>query len=155
MVDGIFGVNPALQSVSAELYIRLAMRQPLAASNQDLVTDNVDACHFLRDRVFDLNARVHLHEVEVLPFIDEKLQRSDIRISDLSDRFNDTAPDLMAQLGSHDDRRRFFNQLLMPPLDRAFALSEMNRVTVLVSHDLKFHMTRALDKFLDVAMRNT
>src|SRR5689334_21947966 len=43
----------------------------------------------------------------------------------------------------------------MPPLNRALALPEMDRVTVLVSHDLKFHVTRMLDKLLDVAMGDT
>ena len=42
----------------------------------------------------------------------------------------------------------------MPPLNRAFPFAKMDRVAVLVQHDLKLHVTRALDEFLEIAMRD-
>ena len=43
----------------------------------------------------------------------------------------------------------------MPPLNRAFPLAQMDRIPILVRHNLKFDVTRSLDKFLNVAMGNT
>src|SRR6185436_18012308 len=43
----------------------------------------------------------------------------------------------------------------MPALNRALALSEVDDVAVLVRHDLKLNVPRALDEFFDVAMRHS
>src|SRR3954451_9956008 len=47
-------------------------------------------------------------------------------------------------------RRTFLNHLLVTPLNRAFALAEMDVVTKLVSEDLDFDVTWFLDDLLDV-----
>ena len=47
-------------------------------------------------------------------------------------------------------RRRFLEHFLMPPLNRTFALAQMNHVAVLVAQHLKFDVPRPLDQLLDV-----
>src|SRR5258708_39616514 len=49
-----------------------------------------------------------------------------------------------------DWRRAFFDYLLMAPLNRAFALTEMHYVAVRVSKDLYLDVSRLLNPFLAV-----
>ena len=50
-----------------------------------------------------------------------------------------------------DERRgAFFEDLLMPALERALAFAEMNQISVLVAQHLDFDMPRILDELLDV-----
>src|SRR6202049_3524470 len=44
----------------------------------------------------------------------------------------------------------FLDDLLMTPLHRAFALTEMDQVAVPVARDLDFNVTRPVDRFFDV-----
>src|SRR5688572_6937472 len=105
--------------------------------------------------MFDLNSRVHFHEVKLVSLIHEKLERAHVRITDILNRTHAPAAHLRAKFRSHDDRGRFFNQFLMPALNRTFALTEMNGIAVLIRHDLKFDMPRPLDELLDITMRDT
>ena len=45
---------------------------------------------------------------------------------------------------------RFFNQLLVPALNGAFALAERHHIAVLVSQYLKLNVARPLNEFLHV-----
>ena len=47
-------------------------------------------------------------------------------------------------------RRRFFQNLLVPPLDGTLALSQVNRVSMLVSQDLHFDVSRVNHRLLDI-----
>ncbi len=58
------------------------------------------------------------------------------------------------QLGVDGRRRRFLDQLLMAPLNAAFALAEVHDVPVLVAEHLKLDMARPLDEFFDVQIGN-
>ena len=51
-------------------------RQRFAHRDPQLLLDQVEARHLLGDGVLDLNAGVHLHEVEVAVGIDQKLDRA-------------------------------------------------------------------------------
>jgi hypothetical protein len=48
----------------------------------------------------------------------------------------------------HAPRRRLFQNLLMPALDRAIALEQGNRVSVRIGEDLNFDVTRAREILL-------
>src|SRR5262249_36121518 len=137
---GVFSVDAALDRMSAKLNIALSVRQTLTGSDHDLVPDDVDAGNHFSHRMLDLNAGVHLHEIEVPFFVDREFKVSDIGISHVFDRLNAPPAYFVSQRRRHDDRWRFFDQLLMPALNRAFAFAKMNRITVLVRHDLKFNV---------------
>ena len=53
-------------STHLELDVLLRDGQHLPECNLDLLPDEVNARHHLRDRVLDLDARVHLHKVKAL-----------------------------------------------------------------------------------------
>ena len=59
-----------------------AERQRQARRDPDLLLDDVDAGRELRDRMLDLEARVHLEEVESAALIDEELDRAGVRVAD-------------------------------------------------------------------------
>ena len=46
-------------------------------------------------------------------------------------------------------RRRFFDDFLMPALERAFALAEVDHVAVLVAEDLNLDVPRMFDEFFE------
>ena len=60
---GILRVDAALDRVAAQDDVLLTQRQRLARRDEELLADEVDAGDQLGDRVLDLDARVHLHEV--------------------------------------------------------------------------------------------
>jgi hypothetical protein len=60
------------------------------------------------------------------------------------------AADALAQLGSEIGRRRLLDDLLEPPLHRAFALEHMDDVSLPVAEHLDFDMARTLDIGLGV-----
>ncbi len=61
---------------------RPATRSFSPVATRDLHLDQVDAGDLLGHRVLDLDARVHLHEVEVLVGIDEELHRAGVLVAD-------------------------------------------------------------------------
>ncbi len=71
-------------------------------------------------------------------------------VADLAERFADDVSDFLAQLGRHPYRRRFFDQLLVAPLNRALALPQADDVAVLVAQHLEFDVARVLDISLHV-----
>src|SRR5437764_4450882 len=138
--------------MTAKLNILLAMRQPVIRGDQDLVANDIKTSDELGYGMFDLNSRIHFHEVELLAVVHKEFESSDVRVPCILDGLHDPAADLVTQFWSHDHRGCFFNQLLMPSLDRTFALTQMDGIAVLISHDLKFDMTCSLDKLLDIAV---
>ncbi len=50
----------------------------------------------------------------------------------------------------HNRRRRFLDHFLMPPLNRAFALAEVNHVTVMIAQHLDFDVARLDNEFFEI-----
>ena len=100
--------------------------------------------------MLDLNARVHLHEIETTVFIEQKFERARTCIANRLRRLQRSLTHLLTQLRSHHWRRRFFEQLLMPALNWAFALAEIDTSAVFVRHYLDFNVPRTLDVTFDI-----
>jgi hypothetical protein len=63
------------------------------------LADEVDARDCLGHRVLHLDARVHLHEVEVLVVVDEELDRAGVLVADLAfTKAHGRSADLLAEL---------------------------------------------------------
>src|SRR5439155_24673903 len=60
--------------------------------------------------------------------------------------FTHTPPHLLV----NNRRWRFFQNFLMPPLDGALALAEMDNVSMFIGQDLHLNVPRVCDQFLDV-----
>ena len=77
---GVFGVDPALDRVPAEHDIVLLEGQGLTRGDPDLLLDEVDARHQLRDRVLNLDSRVDLDEVEVVGRVNQEFTGSRVHV---------------------------------------------------------------------------
>ena len=81
---GIFGVDAALDAVAAKLHRADGVLELLAGGNADLRLDQVHVGDHLGDRMFHLNARVHLDEVERAVLVHQELDRAGIGVADLA-----------------------------------------------------------------------
>ena len=97
-----------------------------------------------------LDARVHLDKVELAVFVHQKFNRSGVLVPDLGQAAAQRAADLLAHGRRHLQTRRLFDQLLMPPLNRALALKQRDHVAVLIGQHLKLNVPRPLNVFLHV-----
>jgi len=106
----------------------------------DLLLDEIDPCHHFGDRMFYLDACVHFHEEEVMVLVEEELDGADIPVMHSLDGFDGNAANFPPELLVDGRRRRFFEELLMPALDRAIALAEMHDMPAMVGNNLHFDM---------------
>ena len=78
----VLGEDPALDRVAAPGDVPLPQRQRLAGRDGDLELHEVHAVHQLRDRVLDLEPRVHLHEVERALLVPEELDGAGVDVAE-------------------------------------------------------------------------
>jgi hypothetical protein len=130
--------------------LALLKRQRLAVRERDLQLDHVNAGDQLRHGVFDLQARVHLQEIEVVRRIDQELDGPDVLIADLLDRVTGDSRHLTATLFREHRRRAFFDHFLMPTLDAALTFAEMDHVALSIGSDLDLDVVAARDQPLEI-----
>src|SRR5690606_20386628 len=70
-LERIFRIDAALDRVALDFNVALAVAQLFAGSDADLLLHDVHPGDHLGHRMFDLNAGVHLDEVELFVFIQE------------------------------------------------------------------------------------
>ena len=137
----MLGIDTAFDGMAGEGHILLPERQLLAGGNLNLLAHEIDARNRLCDRVFDLQAGVHLDKEELAIFIEE-LHGADAEIAHPACRLGGDAADLGALLGAENGRGGFLEQFLVTALDRAFALAEMHDIAVAVCDHLNLDMAR-------------
>ena len=140
----IFGNQSCLDRVSRELHLFLRHRKVLARRNVQLPADQVKTRHGFSDRMFDLQAGVHFHEIKLTVRCQQALDRTRPHIVDRTRGAHRHLTKRLAQERIDRRARRLLDQLLVPALQRAIAFAQMDDVTVRVSKDLYFHMTRLL-----------
>src|SRR5581483_7274582 len=138
----------------AQAKIAVRNGETIPGRNADLFLDQIDPRHFFRHRMLDLDARVHFHEVE-LAILEEELDRPRIHVADRFAELNGGGAHLLANLFGDGRRRRFLDQLLMPPLDRTVALSEGNDPAVGVPEDLNLDVPRSFEVLLEIDVGDT
>ena len=77
--------------------ILLAQRERLTCRDQNLLPHEVEAGHHLRDRVLDLDARVHLEEEVLTVAREQAFDRAGTAVVDRSRRFDRNRADPLAQ----------------------------------------------------------
>jgi hypothetical protein len=112
----------------------LGHRQTGAGGDPDLLIDQVDAGDRLRDRMLDLQAGVHLDEVELAVLVEE-LDVPAPRYFSLRIALAQISP-ICAGLRSARARVGFFPDLLVAALQRAVALAQVDRVALAVAQHL-------------------
>ena len=115
-----------------------------------LLAHEIHAVAHLRDGVLDLDARVHLEEVELPARVEQELDGAGAAIVHGARRFDRGRPHARAQVRVDRRRRRFFQELLVTPLDAALALAEMKVIPVRVAQHLDFDVTRLDEELLDI-----
>src|SRR5262245_8008512 len=99
--------------------------------------------------MLDLKPSVHLEEVEIALLVDNELDGTGRVVADGLGERDGLGSHRLARLSVEERARRLLHDLLIAALDRAFALAEMNDITVLVAEHLDLDMARLLDIFFD------
>src|SRR5215475_7950900 len=145
----VFGIDTALDGVAVEPHVLLRERKVAAGGNADLLEDEVDVGDHFGHRMLDLDARVHLDEVEAAILVEE-LDGADAEIVDLAHRLGHRLADCLARAGIEGGRGAFLPDLLMAALQRAVALAEVDGAAPAVAQDLDLDMAWAGEIFLEI-----
>ena len=146
---GIFGVDPALDRVALELDVLLGDRQRLAIGNADLLAHQVHAGDRFGNGVFHLQAGVHFDEIELAVFPQE-FDRPGPAIAHVGHRLGHDAAHPVALFRADDRRGGLFQHLLVTALERAIALTQVNRVAVAIAEHLEFDVARIAEVLFDI-----
>ncbi|KFB67915.1 MAG: hypothetical protein CAPSK01_002503 [Candidatus Accumulibacter vicinus] len=147
--ERVLGVDPALDRPAIGLDVLLPERQGFAGSDTDHQFDEVDAGDHFGHRMLDLQAGVHFEEVERLVRADDELDGARaLIVHGLGERDRLLAHRL-ADAVVDERRGSFLENLLVPPLNRAFALEQVDGVAEGVGNHLDLDVVRSFDKFLD------
>ena len=126
-----------------------ASRQLAAGGDADLLQHQIDVGDHLGHRMLDLDARVHLDEIE-LAVLEQELDRADAEIFQLAHRLGDGLADPVARRDVERGRGALLQHLLMAALQRAVALAEMDGVALAVAEHLDFDVARPLQIFFQI-----
>ena len=97
-----------------------------------------------------LDPSVHFHKIEVPILLQKEFYGSCIYIARRLCRLDGRVSHLLTKFLGQRDGRRFFDHLLMVPLDGAVPLSKMDDVAVAIRQNLELDMPWVLDKMLDI-----
>ena len=144
----VFGVHPRLDGVPVQDDVRLRDGKVLARRDADLPLDQVEAGDQLGDRVLDLQPGVHLHEEELVRVVrrQDELDGARADVTDRARGFDRRRAHLRARGLVEQHRRRFLDDLLVPPLQAALALAEVDDVAVGVGQHLDLDVPRCGDE---------
>ena len=150
--DGILGIEAQLDRVALrrELASSPGRGQRHARGDLDLRAHEVEPQSLLGDRVLDLQPGVHFEKVKVLAFVQKELDRSRTDVADGARRLDGRPSHSLAQAGVERRARRLFENLLVPALDAALALEEVDDASKPIAEDLKLDVARPLEIALEV-----
>ena len=146
---GIFGIDPAFESVTMAAYIGLGKGEGFAARNPNAFGHDIDSGGRFSDWMLDLHPRIHLDEEEFL-LLDQELEGADTLIADppagLDAAFADLATRSLGQARSW----RFLQDLLMAALERAIAAAEPECRAVSVRQHLDLDVARMFQELFGI-----
>src|SRR5688572_1255570 len=103
--------------------------------------------------MLDLQARVHLQKVEarrVAGAFEEKLHRARVAVTGCAGDGDSRLAHSLPQRRCEGSGGRLLDHFLMPALNRALALEEMDDMAVMIGQDLELDVARLLDETFDV-----
>src|SRR5262249_28739081 len=145
----VFGVDAALNRMAVEFHVALLDCKAAASRDANLLEDQVNIGDHLSYRMLDLDACVHLDEVEFAFFI-EKLDGANAQIADLAHRFRDCFANRVTRARVECRRRAFFPNLLVTSLQGAIALAKVNGISLAVAKHLDFDMAGPFEIFFNI-----
>src|SRR5262249_31587352 len=116
----------------------------------ELLQHDVNSRDHFRHGVFNLQTGVYLQEIEVLITVKQKLYGARRSVSRRAGRIDCDFAHFCPQVGVYGHRGRYFNELLVPPLDRALAFAQVHYVAVMVGQELDFDVPDAVQILLEV-----
>ncbi len=137
-------------AIDGKIFLR--ERQLLPLGHADLQRNEVKPRNHFCDRMFDLQTRVHFHEIERTVGIEQKLNRPCPRIANRLGGGHGGGAHFGANICGKPRRRRFFNHLLMAPLDGTVTFEQINRIARVIGKNLNFDMARPRQVFFDEHM---
>ena len=134
----------------ALLDILLFQLKHLSVGNFNLLFHQIYSDHFFRNRMFHLQAGVHLKEIIVAVFINKEFDstRTDV-VHSFSRRYR-FFTHVFSQFGSDENRRSLFYDFLVTALHGTFAFAQMNDVSMLVTKNLELDVMRLFNELLQV-----
>ena len=100
--------------------------------------------------MFNLDACIHFHKIEIAVFINQKLNSSYTFVIHRFGSFNSRFTHFFTQFICHEWRRCFLNQLLMSSLNRTISFRHVTGGSVLITGNLNFNMAWFFNVFLHV-----
>ena len=146
----VFGIDPAFDGMAPGLDLLLPERQGLSGGDFQLVPDQIEAGRDLGNGVLHLQPGVHFQEVEIPLPVQQKFYGSRIDIPRGPGGGHRRLPHLPTEVRRQRRRGGFFDDLLVTPLDGTFPLKKMDYVPEGIGQDLKLHMPRAFQMFLQI-----
>ena len=122
-------------------HVLLRDRERRAGCDADLLRDEVEAGDRFRDRVLHLQSGIHLNEIELAVLVEE-FDRARAPVAELLHRLGDGRADLDARFGVERRGMRFLEDLLVPALQRAVALTQVHGATPSVAEHLNLDVAR-------------
>src|SRR3954451_1334647 len=150
VMRGILGVDPELDGMPAQDDVRLREAERLSSRDPDLHRHHVHAGQRLRHRVLDLDAAVDLDEVEVTGTVDEEFERAQILVARRDRGTNRTISQLAPGRIREGRRRRLLDDLLVPALDGAVALAEVDALAIAIDGNLDLDVAILVEPLLEV-----
>src|SRR5713101_8174333 len=151
IVFRVFGVDSTLDGVAAPLNVFLFERQTRSGGHRDLLTHQIKTSHQFSNRMFDLQASIHLEKIKLARRIGKK--KFDCAGANVIHGSRDLDRGLahaLAQRRIINRRWAFFDDLLMATLNRTLTLAEVHNLAVAVGKHLNLDMAWARDDFLKI-----
>ena len=147
---GVLGVDADFDGVAIGVGGVGGQVERFAGGDAQLPLDEVEAGDHLGDGVLDLQAGVHLEEVEVAVRLGEAFDGAGVVVAEGLDRLDGAAGEAGAEVGRDGGAGRFLDHLLVAALDGAVALTQVADGAVVVGEDLDLDVARAEHLALEV-----
>src|SRR5579859_754420 len=130
--------------------ILLADAQWLAGCDSQLRLHEIQPRHPFRDRMLDLKARVHFHEIVVVVFVHQELKGAHAAIADGQHGIYRALTHLAPHGVGQARTGRLFEQLLVAALRGAVALTQVDTVAEVVAEHLHLDMLGPAQILFDI-----
>ncbi len=147
----VLGVDAGLGGVPVQAYVVGGQRQPLPRRHTHLPLHQVDPGDQFGDRVLHLQPGVHLQEEELVRAVggDDALHGARADVADRAGGLHGRPSHALPRVRVEQRRRCLLDDLLVPPLQAALPLPEVQAVTVGIGEHLDLDVPRRGDEPLD------
>src|SRR3989344_545421 len=150
IVFRVLGVDAELDGVTAPAHVFLPEGNGLALGDAYLFLNDILAGDLFRYGVLDLQARVHLHEIELAVLVEQEFDGAGVLVIDTAGRTHAQVAHGGALFFGELRGRGDFDQFLVAPLDGTVALEKMDDVALLVAEYLHLDVARIDDGLFQV-----